>query len=893
MDDIRQRLSDGLRGRYAIERELGRGGMATVWLARDLRFNRLVALKVLRPELAASLGGERFLQEIMLAARLQHPHVVSVYDSGEVETPDAPDAPTLWFTMPYVEGESLRERLRRDGALPREEAVRIAREAARGLHYAHEQGVIHRDVKPENILLTRDGSTLVADFGIARPTDDAATHFTGTGVIIGTPAYMSPEQAAGAGPLDARADIYALGCVLYEMLTGQPPFTGPTFHAVVAKHLTQQPELTRSGPVAQPEQLRVVLSKMLAKSPDDRYASAAAVAEALVGADGRAPSRRPVLLTAAVLLMGGLVAILALRDGKTQANRTTGASGGTLASGFARKLAQLSFGEGLEEWPAWSPDGKWLAYVAEVEGFRQLFVRPASGDAERQLTRNRRDHMQPAWARDGRTIAVVRATGATGKLEPTALDGYYVEGGELLSVDTDGGGETRLLDDGFHPSYSPDGRSLAFDASLAGGHRIWITDTRGRNPRQLTSDSSEAVAHTQPRWSPDGSRIVFRRIEGTKSDIAVVDMASRAISLLTDDYVLDLDPGWAPDGKTAYFSSLRGGGLNIWRVAVGTDGAAGGPAEQLTTGAGEDVQPSVAPDGRRLVFAVRGINSDMWTLPVSPETGRATGQPRPIVATTRVESRGAWSPDGRRFAFNSDRTGEMNLWVRDSGGSARQVTNGPGGDYQPSWSPDGTKLAFFSARGGNSDIWRLDTGDNTLVRLTDAPALDVNPAYSPDGRHIAFVSDRSGRFEVWLMTADGEDQRQLASAGAWGHFLAWTRDSRAVVFRGTKDRQGQTYQVSIDDGALRELPDVSSGGHMSFSPSQALLMDVRNHKVLWVYPVDGRPAYQIHQFEDPDVRIDYPRWSPDGREVVFDRVAPRGGDLWSLEGIGEEATNSD
>jgi TolB protein len=305
------------------------------------------------------------------------------------------------------------------------------------------------------------------------------------------------------------------------------------------------------------------------------------------------------------------------------------------------------------------------------------------------------------------------------------------------------------------------------------------------------------------------------------------------------------------------------------------------------------VQPSVAPDGRRLVFAVRGINSDMWTLPVSPETGRATGQPRPIVATTRVESRGAWSPDGRRFAFNSDRTGEMNLWVRDSGGSARQVTNGPGGDYQPSWSPDGTKLAFFSARGGNSDIWRLDTGDNTLVRLTDAPALDVNPAYSPDGRHIAFVSDRSGRFEVWLMTADGEDQRQLASAGAWGHFLAWTRDSRAVVFRGTKDRQGQTYQVSIDDGALRELPDVSSGGHMSFSPSQALLMDVRNHKVLWVYPVDGRPAYQIHQFEDPDVRIDYPRWSPDGREVVFDRVAPRGGDLWSLEGIGEEATNSD
>ena len=290
-----------------------------------------------------------------------------------------------------------------------------------------------------------------------------------------------------------------------------------------------------------------------------------------------------------------------------------------------------------------------------------------------------------------------------------------------------------------------------------------------------------------------------------------------------------------------------------------------------------------------MVFAVRGSNSDLWRLPVAPETGRPAGEPEAVLATTRVESRPAWSPDGRTMALNSDRTGEMNLWVRDSGGGVRQITSGPGGDYQPAWSPDGGSLAFFSARGGNTDIWQVRLRDSVLTRLTEDPALDINPFYSPDGRHIAFVSDRSGRFELWLMQADGSGQRQLASVGCLGHFLAWTRDGRAVVFRGLRDRQSTTYRVEIATGDLTTLPEVVSGGHMSFSPSQALIIDVRDHKVLWAYPMDGRPAYRIYQFTDPDVRIDYPRWSPDGRWILFDRAAPRGGDLWAVGRVLTEA----
>ncbi len=888
MDERAQDLANGLRGRYTIERQLGHGGMATVWLARDLRYDRLVALKVLRPELAASLGSDRFLREIMLAARLQHPHVVSVYDSGEIPTAP-PGDPILWFTMPYIEGESLRERLRRLGALPREDALRITRDVSRGLHYAHQHGVVHRDVKPENILLTADGSTLVADFGIARPTDAQPAELTGTGIVIGTPAYMSPEQASGAGDLDARTDLYALACVVYEMLTGVPPFTGPTVHAIVAKHLTEQPSLSGgvAGPI--PESIRPVLAKALAKAPGDRQSSVAEFAAALGVADRRpraAPARTALVATAALIAAAGVGLYLARAGAGGSLGRSgAGAPGGSVASGFSRKLAQLSFGEGLEEWPAWSPDGKTLAYVAEVEGFRQLFTRPAQGGPERQLTRGSRDHIMPAWSPDGTRLAFVHSAGSTGKLEPSEVDGAYFEGGELWAMDLATGQETKLFDNGFNPSWSPDGQRLAFDAPLTGGQRVWVADVRGRNPRQVTSDSSEVVVHTQPRWSPDGSKLVFRRIEKLQSDIAVADFESQRIVHVTDDFIPDQDPAWSPDGRSIYFSSSRGGGINIWRMPVAADGAPNGPAEQLTTGAGDDVQPSLHPDGRRLVFAVRGIHADLWRLPVSPETGRATGAPEPILSTTRVESRGSWSPDGRSIAFNSDRTGEMNIWIRNPAGDERQITFGAGGDYQPTWSPDGKSVVFFSARGGNTDIWLGRLDDTTLTRLTDDPALDINPFFSPDGRQIAFVSDRSGRSEVWIMNADGSAERQLASVGCWGHFMIWTRDSRAIVFRGERERQLQIYRVDVADGRLTPMPAVSSGGHMSFSPGQALILDVSSHKQLKVHPVNGRPSYQTYQFDDPDVRIDYPQWSPDGRSVLFDRTAPRGADLWSLEGF--------
>jgi Tol biopolymer transport system component len=350
---------------------------------------------------------------------------------------------------------------------------------------------------------------------------------------------------------------------------------------------------------------------------------------------------------------------------------------------------------------------------------------------------------------------------------------------------------------------------------------------------------------------------------------------------VTHDDFLDVNPVWDASGRAVLFSSYRAGGINVWRVPVTREGKPSGPPVQITSGAGQDVQLSPPSSDGRLAFTVLQLNADLWRLPVDA-TGRPTGAPEPVVATTREDSRGAWSPDGKLIAFNSDRAGDMNIWIRSlADGTERQLTRGPGGDYQPHWSPDGRRVAFFSARGGNVDIWLADVTDGRLTRLTTSPWLDINPTFSPDGKRIAFQSDRGGRLELWLMNADGSGQRQLSNVGSTGHFELWTPDGQAVLFHPTSG--GMTAaRIGVADTALTPLA-VKGGSHMSYGPGDSLIADVVEHRKLWVSPLGGGTPRIAFAFDDPDVRIDYPVWSPEGRWILFDRLKPQGGDVWMLE----------
>lgn len=544
-------------------------------------------------------------------------------------------------------------------------------------------------------------------------------------------------------------------------------------------------------------------------------------------------------------------------------------------------LAQVTSSTDVEEFPAISHDGLRLAFSREMDGFRQIFIRDLTGGTERLATREPGDHIQPSWSPDGKALLYVRANDRKERLEPGEVFGMY-SGGSVWRMDLSTGRAQKIIDNAFNPAYSLDGKHIAFDASFGGSRRIWVADEVGRNPRQITTDASEAVQHILPRWSPDGTRVVFQNIEKNKLDIRVVDVASGRIAKTTDDMVRDVDPVWLPSGKAVVFSSPRGGGWNLWQVRLNADGSAAGALQQVTTGAGQDLQAAPAADGESVFFVTMNQNADIWLLPVDPATGKPTGEPTPLIATTREDSRPAWSPDGKMLAFNSDRSGDMNLYVYSMvDHSTRQLTSGSGGDYQATWSPDGQRLAFFSSRSGSADIWTVDVTARTLRQLTRDSALDVNPVYAPDGKRIAFQSDRGGHKEVWLMSADGSEQRQLTSTGAGDHFMVFSDDGKSLYYA----QRTQVMQVDVTSGEAKPVMEAPKGlAHMSFSPNRSRFMDVVAHKTLWATSLSATSQPQeLFAFPDADVRIDYPRWSPDGRFVAFDRLKPTGGDVWVLK----------
>jgi len=848
---LRELTGTTLRNYRVLER-IGSGGMGDVYRAQDEGLARDVAVKLLPDGVARNpewVG--RFRREARVLASLNHPAIAQIYGFEVIDG-------VHFLVMELVPGEDLDQRIAR-GPVPLVEALDIAGQIAEALDEAHQKRIIHRDLKPANVKLAPNGRVKVLDFGLAKVlAGESASRESGEdstlpaertqiGTVLGTPSYMSPEQTKGH-EVDERTDIWALGCCLFEALTGRSAFPGESYAEIVAAVLAKEPPWDLL-PRDTPPPIRRLLAACLTKDPGERLWSAGDLGDAV-----------------------------------RRAKETAARVGSTAVSALPQ-LHQITYSDSIEESPAWSPDGKELVHTRQVGAVRRLFRHRLESGESFPLTRGPHDDFLPVWHPDGSAVLFVRSRAPGRKLEPGDVFGNYAgePGGDVWRLDLKSGEETRLVEDAYNPAMSPDGSRIAVDAAWAGPHRIWTVDAHGRNPRQITTDISEAVIHVRPRWSPDGTKLVFQSIERTQFDIRSVDTATGGMAWITRDLVIDVHPTWAPGGDAVYFTSYRSGGMNIWKVEVDASGAPAGPLHQVTAGPGQDVDVTLSPDGRRMAFAILRQNADLWRLPVSPADGEPTGAPEVVVASTREDSRGAWSPDDSMIAFNSNRGGEMNLWLRHAAdGSLTQLTRGPGGDYQPNWSPDGSRLAFFSSRGGNPGIWKVAAVGGEPVGLSPPERVEVNPFFSPDGTRIAYHSDRDGRLELWVMDGDGRNPTKLTTGGVMGHFVRWSRDGKWIYFRaGTGDLGVQ--RVPSAGGASEPLPGVKGGSHLSLAPDENHIADVLFHKELWISPISGGEARKVFEFDQPDGRIDYPVWSNDGKWILFDRFQPHGGDIWIMD----------
>lgn len=735
---------------YEIEREIGRGGAATVFLAKDLKHGRSVALKVLRPEVAVALGTKRFLDEISIAARLNHPNIVALLNSGEIDN-------TPFYTMPYVEGETLRARLGREGALRVDDALRIARDVADALAYAHARGVVHRDVKPENILLD-NGRALVTDFGIARAITEASSQrLTQPGLTMGTAAYMSPEQADGPGDVDGRSDIYSLGCVLYEMLTGDPPFAGSSKQSVLARKVSQPAPPLRGVRESVSAGLEQTVLKALERKPADRFRTVQEFSDSLEFPVSRhslpwrpRSTRRAATIVAAVIVATAAVFGLA----------STFAEPSTLPGTERRKLTF----NGNTTQAILSPDGQFLGYIVQDRDSNRLIVQDLTGgpaDTLLAFARAAVDHTIE-WSPNGARILMKQA-------------------GKVVLIHRHGGQQTAVagFQTGDNARWFPDGRvSLA---NLSRGRLVVVNPENG-DSLPIRLPPLKAVSW-DGAWASDGREfaVVTNSFDSARWAIRGITLDGRIEPLVEDSVQLN-SPRWGGNGALYY---LRGTDA-IWRVNVSTrTGRATSRPEKVESGI--DALPgnsglahfSLSRDGHQLVYAKGERYSNLFR--VDPIDSAIPPRMQRLTSEASLKWSPVISPDGHWIAFAAQTKDGSELFrMAIAGGRALQITEGAriGPRTEIAWSPDGHQIAFQTVRAGTLQVWiaAVPSGEmwgiehtNTSLNpnyLTWAPGPRIvyttphlklralNPA---TGRDDPIAPDTTGAFHFPRYSPDGEE----------------------------------------------------------------------------------------------------------------------------------------
>ena len=802
-DDI-TRLNEALADRYAIERELGQGGMATVYLARDLKHDRQVAVKVLKAELGAVLGVQRFLDEIKVTAKLQHPNLLPLFDSGEADG-------LLFYVMPFVDGETLGARMEREKQLPIDETIRISAAIAGALDYAHKQGVIHRDLKPDNILM-QSGQPVIADFGIALAVSKAGgARVTQTGMSLGTPQYMSPEQAMGDRDVDGRTDIYSLGAMTYEMLAGEPPHMGATSQSIIAKVVTERPPSISVTRPSVSDEVAYAVDRALEKLPADRWSTAADFAEALQG---------------------------------KKVTRTFGSRAAQSAKWFSstRMRALLAV--------------MTLVALGGVGGTWYFASRP------------------PVPVVIGRFPVVLPESVTVGALSGTHM-AISRDGTQLVVVGTNSGGQRGLYlrrmddpvaqvvrgaDSASSPTFSPDGNWLVFK-SLVALKKVAVV---GGTP-QILSDSVGRIGS----WG-DGDALVFNKGNDLWAGTAQGRDARRLVGPDTARKIFRmLWPEVLPGGKYALVTIDRSPGANVPdSLVLGVVSLKDGLVTELNL-AGSN--PHYAEPGS-LVFGRsngRGIGL-VLAAPFSVASRRVTGPAEIVMEDVFMGSGGAVGfavSNTGVLAFQGGLGAASRLVVVDRSGAERAIPGDPGRFFDPRVSPDGKRVAVTIREAGNEVVWIVDLSTGARTRLTP-DSVSTRPEWTRDGTRVAFLRRAPGPGFMRPFDGSGADVPLWRAAvysigvGAPGGPWAFRRQpvgGQMNVFVAPAD--------TLD--AMRALVATNSyDGHPRISPDGkllALVSEESGKREVYVQPFPGPGAR---------VRIsvsggDEPNWAPDGSSVFY------------------------
>lgn len=855
MSDTLTRLSKALEGRYSIQREIGAGGMATVFLAEDLKHNRNVALKVLKPELAAVLGGERFLTEITTTANLQHPHILPLFDSGEADS-------FLYYVMPFIAGETLRGRLNRERQLPVKEAVALAEAVASALDYAHRNDVIHRDIKPENILL-HEGNPVVADFGIALAVSAAGGgRMTETGLSLGTPHYMSPEQATADRDLSARSDVYSLACVLYEMLAGDPPHTGPTPQAVLMRILTEDPRAVTDVRKSVPPNVACTLSKALEKLPADRFESAEEFARALrdegftyvttasttpayQGAEpssgGAAPARAWLADTRSRVAVGALLVA------GTLLGATLLGSGSGESSPVSAPVTRFEVDLGDLEVPsqvALSPDGTQLVFASRAPGgLFQLYTRN-SDEVEVRLIPDTEVASNPVFSPDGEWIA------------------YVVNGVELRRIPSKGGAWltiTTLLPNISEPSWGPDGAIL-----FAGQKGLYRVPFAGGEPVHIFATS--LFSSHLPTYLPGDAVLFTHQPSNTaEPEIRVLDLESGEVESLA----AGRDARYLETGHLIY--ATRSGSM----VAAPFD-----PDRREVTGAATPVIDalSTGPDYAGLHFSLSNAGSAVYAV------GR-TNQVEETLVTIDLDGnqssiRGLptgnfsgprFDPTGRYLAFELDGA----LWIRDLVlGSQDLLQVAPA--FNPVWSVDGSRIAFGYTQPTGSDtqiLLRNTNLDSPATLLVESTDFIIPNAWTPDDSRLVyseFANLVATGTEVWLIDTDasGEPEPYLRADGWNDGWASLSPDGQWAAYESNSSGRNAVYVRAFPDPGVETKVSEGGGIGARWSADGGRIF-YRNGDTTKVANVRTEPTFEVlsHEtlFSGPYSGIDP---HPDGTHIV-------------------------